>query len=219
MANICFTTLYFYSEDKDKIKAFETKLKGVCKSPLRASHSSIYCVVKEFLPNVDLEKIDCRGDITYIGGTEATDRVTDLESSLFSLCIDVESAWTAQVGIWREIAAIYNFQISYIAEEPLCEYFVVYDPFGLIGISYKVVCDLEEFPFCEAFQTFTDMEAFMRAEFHLPKYDRPTNISDFTEFVQEKLFEKFNLGADSPTEIPLYIYKYDIVDPSEFLVE
>ena len=82
------------------------------------------------------DQLRCRGDITYFGDVET---FKDSNEATFNL--DTETAWCPMVLMWNEIIDTLGYKtvgFSYCAEEPGCEIYDIYDPYGEWDVQYRM---------------------------------------------------------------------------------
>ncbi len=134
MPNWCFTQMIFHGE-KEELNDLHSKIEEWTSKNYDENGFGV-----NWLGNVlhgaglghqidsDTDHLRCRGDITYLGELET---FPDSEEALFRL--DVETAWCPMVLMWKAVIEEMKYQsvgFSYCAEEPGCEIYEIYDPYG-----------------------------------------------------------------------------------------
>lgn len=136
MPNWCFTQMIFHGE-KEEITDFHNKIEEWTSKNYQENGFGV-----NWLGNIlygaglgDRLKADakpsvlrCRGDITFIGDI---DTFKDSTEATFNL--DTETAWCPMTLMWSEVIKTIGYKsigFSYMAEEPGCEIYEIYDPYG-----------------------------------------------------------------------------------------
>ena len=143
MPNWCFTQMIFHGE-KEEIKDFHRKIEEWTSKNYQENGFGV-----NWLGNVVHgaglgNQIDatpsvlrCRGDITYLGDIDTFG--DDSEEAAFNL--DTETAWCPMTSMWSEVIKVQNYKtigFSYCAEEPGCEIYEIYDPYGDFTDRYYI---------------------------------------------------------------------------------
>jgi hypothetical protein len=82
------------------------------------------------------DHLRCRGDIVYFGDVEVFKN-----SNSATFLLDTETAWCPMVLMWDEIIKTMGYKtvgFAYKAEEPGCEIYEVFDPYGDFTDKYYV---------------------------------------------------------------------------------
>lgn len=142
MPNWCFTQMIFHGEKKE-IEDFHNKIEEWTSKNYEANGFGT-----GWLGNVlhgaglgdrvdsETNRLRCRGDITFIGEIDTYD---DGGETTFNL--DTETAWGPMTVMWSEVINIMGYKtigFSYCAEEPGCEIYEIYDPYGDFEDEYYV---------------------------------------------------------------------------------
>lgn len=142
MPNWCFTQMIFHG-DIEEIKDFHDKIEEWTSKNYRENDFGV-----NWLGNVLLgaglgnridsggDQLRCRGDITYIG---EIDTFQDSTEATFNL--DTETAWCTMCLMWSEVIKTLGYKtvgFSYCAEEPGCEIYNIYDPYGEWDLQYRM---------------------------------------------------------------------------------
>lgn len=136
MPNWCFTQMIFHGE-KEEIEDFHSKIKEWTSKNYQENGFG-HCWLGNVLHGAGLgHRIDsetdmlrCRGDITYLG---------EVDETTFNL--DTETAWCPMTFMWSEVINSQNYKsigFSYCAEEPGCEIYEIYDPYGDFDDKYYI---------------------------------------------------------------------------------
>lgn len=118
MPNWCYTDITFYSPNKDEIFKLRNDFTKVFNDD-----ALVGAYVKKFLPDVDADKVHCRGSVIDI------DDSLSKTNDFFWFSMHTETAWAPTIGVWREILKqnFPNIALSYIAEEPGCDLYEKWD--------------------------------------------------------------------------------------------
>lgn len=134
MPNWCFTQMIFHGE-KEEIKDFHSKIEEWTSKNYQENGFGV-----NWLGNVlhgaglghridsNADHLRCRGDITFLGPVET---FKDSTEAIFNL--DTETAWCPMTLMWSEVISAMCYKsigFSYSAEEPGCEIYEIYDPYG-----------------------------------------------------------------------------------------
>ena len=134
MPNWCFTQMIFHGE-KEEIKDLHEKIEEWTSKNYEENGFGV-----TWLGNIlygaglgdrlkaDNNVLRCRGEITYLGELET---FPDSEEALLKL--DVETAWCPMTLMWNAVIEAMGYKtvgFSYCAEEPGCEIYEIYDPYG-----------------------------------------------------------------------------------------
>lgn len=132
MPNWCYTNIIFHGE-KTEIEDFRQKVDEWTSRILRPSDFK-EAWLGNILKGAGLEdRIDakenglrCRGSVGYVGEVDGEE-----DDACFS--VDVETAWAPMMSMWVEVIKTLGYKtigFSYLAEEPGCELYEIYDPYG-----------------------------------------------------------------------------------------
>lgn len=142
MPNWCFTQMIFHGE-KEEIEDFHAKIKEWTSKNYQANGfgtawlgNVVYGAGLGHRVNSETERLACRGDIVYLGEVETFKWST---GATFNL--DTETAWAPMCEMWNEVINSQNYKtvgFSYRAEEPGCEIYEIYDPYGDFSDKYYV---------------------------------------------------------------------------------
>lgn len=108
MPNWCDTEITFYSSDEGEISELREKLAKVFEN---SSH--MRCYAEQLLPEIDTNNVKCRGIVIYI------DEEISKTNNLYWFSMSTETAWSPQIGLWRDIIKKHfsSIKLAYIAEE------------------------------------------------------------------------------------------------------
>jgi hypothetical protein len=149
MPNWCYTQFIFRG-NKTEIEDFHAKIiewtshgnprSGCSGFGPKWLGNILYGVGLEDRIDADEDRIRCRGTLNYIDDVE----VLSYDEATFY--IDTETAWVPMGIMWRETIAALKYEtigFSYMAEEPGCELYEIYDPYGDFVEEYRVDMYLE----------------------------------------------------------------------------
>lgn len=144
MPNWCYTQIIFHGS-KTEIEDFHAKIiewtshgnpKSVCSGFGPGWLGNIlYSVDLEDRIDADENRIRCRGTLEYIEDVEV---ISEDEATFY---IDTETAWVPMTIMWSETIKALKYEtigFSYMAEEPGCELYEIYDPYGDFVEEYRV---------------------------------------------------------------------------------
>lgn len=142
MPNWCFTQMIFHGE-KEEIDDLHNKIEEWTSKNYQENGFGV-----TWLGNVlhgaglghridsGADQLRCRGDIVYFGEVET---FTDSSEATFNL--DTETAWHPMTLMWDEVIKTLGYKsvgFSYCAEEPGCEIYELYDPYGEWDLQYRM---------------------------------------------------------------------------------
>ena len=147
MPNWCTTGITFYSKDRELVEKFNNKVLDIMNGKPTVENDFgagwIGDFANTFFPNLGHKKVDCRGCVDCVD-----EGVFNREGYWF-FAIATYTAWSAKMGIWREIIDKFykGIEIAYIAEECDCGYFLKYDETGLFypEVMYVDCCYPDEY--------------------------------------------------------------------------
>lgn len=131
MPNWCTTGITFYSKDRELVEKFYNKVSDIMNGKPTVENGFgagwLGDYANTFFPELGHNKIVCRGRVDYMD-----ERIFD-RGGFWFFSIATYTAWSAMLGIWREIVdRFYNgIEIAYLAEECNCGYFLKCDDTGL----------------------------------------------------------------------------------------
>lgn len=141
MPNWCYTRYVFHG-NKNEIEDFHKKIdEWTSKTTIKNDFGDPW--LGHILNGAGLgDRIDsgdarlrCRGSMTYL---EDVEHMSD-EESIF--CLDTETAWAPMALMWKEVIQKLGYTsvgFSFEAEEPGCELYQKYDPYGDFPEDYYV---------------------------------------------------------------------------------
>lgn len=218
MPNWCFTQIIFHGE-REEIEDLHKKIeewtsKNYDKSDFghRWLGNVLHGAGLGHRVDSITNRLRCRGDIAYIGEVD-----TFGGSDEATFVLDTETAWGPMCLMWSEIIKAQNYKsigFSYKAEEPGCEIYEVYDPYGDFWEKYYIDIYLEgddlqneklrEIYDVRYYEDGDDLKAELQAILETDEDDLKTLIHNAESF-------KFK-NEDSY----LYIHEYEFVDaPTE----
>lgn len=214
MPNWCFTQMIFHGEKKD-IEDFHNKIEEWTSKNYEENGFGV-----NWLGNVlhgaglghtidsKTDGLRCRGDITFLGEVETFE---DSNEATFNL--DTETAWCPMTLMWNKVIEAMNYKsigFSYMAEEPGCEIYEVYDPYGDFTEEYyiDIFADGEDENNKNLMKLF-DLRYF-NSEDDLKKSLQTlleTEEQDLNTLI--KLAENYKFESEDSY---LYVHKYDYID-------
>lgn len=214
MPNWCFTQMIFHGE-KEEINDFHKKIEEWTSKNFEENGFGVNWL-GNVLHGAGLgHRIDsvthglrCRGDITFLG---EVDTFKNSNEACFNL--DTETAWCPMILMWSEVIKAMNYKtvnFSYMAEEPGCEIYQVYDPYG----------DFDEKYYIDVFVDSADEENKDLMRLYDSRYfsndDELRNALQLFLKTEERDIESLiKLAEDyefKSEDSYLYVHKYDYVD-------
>lgn len=131
MPNWCFTSLFFFSKNREELQQmlqdFVSVYSGPSSSPNDFGHGWMVDYVRHYFPRVNWHDADARGQIAEI------DTSLELQDGYFRFKVTTATAWNPKVGLWFDIVERHypNVSIAYESEESGCGIFLRYDPQAL----------------------------------------------------------------------------------------
>lgn len=219
MPNWCFTQMIFHGE-QNEMRDFYSKIHEWTSQNYQENGFGPMWLGNVLhgagLGNrIDVEGPDwlrCRGSITFIGGLDV---LKGSDEALFNL--DMETAWAPMTRMWSEVVKHLGYKsigFSYHADEPGCEVYETYDPYGDFPEEYYVDIFVEG----EDNNNMALMQIYETREY-LDDDSLRIALQEFLETDETDLSalmksaENYNFENE---DTYLYIHKYDFVDaPSE----
>ena len=142
MPNWCYTQIIFQGE-KEELKEFRSKIKEWTRKNYVENGFGVNWL-GNILHGAGLghridsgdDRIRCRGEISYIGYVGP-----DEDSTMGTFDIETETAWAPMCLMWTEVIKAMGYKsigFSYHAEEPGCELYEIYDPYGYFDEKYYI---------------------------------------------------------------------------------
>ena len=123
MANICSTTIKFYTKGhNEQLDEMHKRFIEIMNGTGKFSWLPISAFVECYYPNEDASGVNCRGEVEHITEIESNDMYRWFE-------VDTETAWSAKMGVFYKIVKDFypDVEIAYISEECGMAYYLVYD--------------------------------------------------------------------------------------------
>lgn len=213
MPNWCFTQITFHG-NKTEIEDFHKKItewtsESLGKSDFGNAWLGNVLIGAGLGDRIDAEPnlLRCRGTIDYIDPIEHSD---DDDTTFY---VEVETAWAPMMLMWKAVIDKLEYKsigLSYMAEEPGCEVYEIYDPYGDYDEHYYVDVfldgeDLEDVGLqsLDNSRYFASDETLIYVLQNLLKTEE-TNVATLIKQVESYPFKH----EDSY----IYVHKYDIVD-------
>lgn len=218
MPNWCYTQMIFHGE-QEEINSFHSKIEEWTSKNYQENGFGV-----NWLGNVlhgaglgdridsGANQLRCRGDITYLGEVET---FKDSNEATFNL--DTETAWCPMIIMWDTIIDTLGYKtigFSYCAEEPGCEIYEIYDPYGEWDLEYRTDMylggqdfDNEDLMQIWNVQEYSCDESLKTALQALLKTDE----ADLKNLIDAA--ENYKFASDDSY---MYIHKYTQVDSFEY---
>lgn len=121
MPNWCYADVTFYSSNRNDVFRLRNKFTKIFND-----NGYMRSYVEEFLPELDADKVNCRGSVIDI------DDAISKTNNLHWFSIHTESAWEPKIAVWREIIKRHfpKIELAYIAEEPGMDLYEKWDNSG-----------------------------------------------------------------------------------------
>ena len=213
MPNWCFTQIIFHG-NKTEIEDFHKKVtEWTSESLAKSDFGNIW--LGNILVGAGLgDRIDsgptmlrCRGTLSYI------DEIEDDGEDNAIFRVDTETAWAPMTLMWKAVIDKLEYKtigFSYMAEEPGCEVYEIYDPYGDYDEHYYVDvfidgedCENESLQRLDNSRYFASDETLVYALQKLLNTEE-TNIATLIKQAESYPFK----NEDSY----ISVHKYDIVD-------
>ena len=223
MANWCSSTIKFYSKDESEIRKMFDKFSEIYNSEPQVKnsfgHGFMGDYARAFFPEMELEKIRCRGSI------DMGDEVSNI-GEYYCFSIFAVTANSPLIGLWYNIVKKFykKVRIAYIAEECSNGIFRKWDETEELlffpDTFYIDGCLPTKDGKCEyiddRYQFGTVDEILKYLDERLPfKYDHKENLDDLTEEVQTKL-DSCSDGAEYEEELYVQIAEFSEVSPADY---
>lgn len=224
MPNWCFSTITFYSKNKSQIDSMAKKFKEIHEGEPTVEndfgHGWMGDYANKFFPSIGSEHIDCRGSVGSI-----TYYPNETKEGYYSFTIDTSTAWGAKIGIWAEIAKRFypEVEIAYVAEEPGCELYLIYDDSGLF-YNYKYYVDMAyinkdgeiDYPDDSySFFSIDEIQKYLKEK--LPfTFVCYKDLDKFEKHINKKLEEYAKQKDVDKDEVYFYMHEFDEYMPDEF---
>lgn len=212
MSNFCSTGITFYSKDKQSMNQLKRRLDSVCIKAAKNSDCPIVYVAETFYPEIDSEKIECRGVFT-------SEKAVSQLNGYYILRVYTITPNSAKLGLWHRLIQDFypEIKMAYISEECGNGYFVKWDEEDLFYLEdyYVDICyptkdgdigyiDEHEFATLESVYGWLDA--------NLPfDYEKKSNECELEEEILSKMEE-----LEDSDEYFCTIAKYMKISPSEY---
>lgn len=219
MPNWCSSAIKFYSENenevKEMLKRFVEIFNGEPAVENGFGHGWMGDYAHAFFPEVELEKIRCRGSV------ELEDAICK-NGKYFYFTMFTETAWSPLMGLWHGIVEKFykDVKIAYVSEETGMGVFSKWDESGVFFLEelYFDICfPTKDGETCQIddhymFGSLDDIYKWLDENFSF-KYEKKGSIEELEEELNEILHNKEECKDD-------YFYcqigRYYDVHPAEY---
>lgn len=143
MPNWCFTQMIFHGE-KEEITDLHNKITEWTSKNYEENGFGVNWLgnvlhgagLGDRIDSSSSKFLRCRGNITFFGEVE-----TFKDSTEATFNLDTETAWGPMCLMWKEVIDAMGYKtvgFSYLAEEPGCEVYEVYDPYSDFLDKYHI---------------------------------------------------------------------------------
>lgn len=224
MPNWCFSTITFYSKNKNQIDSMAKKFKEIVDGePTQENdfgHGWMGDFANVFFPKIKAKNIECRGTV----GSVSYDP-DDATQGYYSFTMDTSTAWGAKIGLWNEIVKRFypDVEIAYVAEESGTELYLAHDDSGLF-YNYKYYVDLAyidkngeiDYPDDSySFFSLLDIQKYLKKI--LPfKFTCYNNLDKLEKHINKKLEEYAKQNGVDKDDVYFYVNEFDDMLPEDF---